>query len=295
MPEAKTGTGNGGQRKAPAFQFYAADYLADESVQVMSVEEEGCFIRLLAYCWREGSIPADEDQLSRLCKGSNAYQTVIKRCFFPDPKNPSRLINQRLKIEAKKQEEFRKSKQRGGINSGKSRRATKYSTEHSSNSVQTEDEQNRTLQSSSSSSPTVVPSPPSPLQTGLEECAEKIHSQHPPQRRDLGKSAVRNRLMQILRYKRLVTRGGKARGKPLPYLVALATRHREFAESFEWTKEGGQYAKALSNWLAPRMERYEPPPPPADAPAPAGQPRASPAPKKSWREEAMPDMFGGIE
>lgn len=283
--------------KAPAFQFYAADYLADENVQLMSIEEEGCFIRLLAYGWREGSIPADEDQLIRLCKGSTAFQTVIKRCFFPDPKNPSRLINKRLKIEAKKQKEFRKSKQRGGINSGKSRRAKKFSTEHSSSSVQTEDEQNRTLQSSSSSSssPTVVPSPPSPLQTGLEECAEKIHSQHPPQRRDLGKGAVRNRLKQILLHKRLITRGGKARGKPLPYLVALATRHREFAESFDWTKDGGQYAKSLNNWLATTMERYDQPPPPKDAPAPTVQPRASPASQKSWREEAMQDMFGWSE
>jgi len=47
--------------KAPAFQFYAADWLADEAVSVMSLEEEGAYIRALCYCWREGSIPADED------------------------------------------------------------------------------------------------------------------------------------------------------------------------------------------------------------------------------------------
>jgi putative transposase len=42
--------------KDPAFQFYAADWLADEAVSVMGLEEEGAYIRALCYCWREGSI-----------------------------------------------------------------------------------------------------------------------------------------------------------------------------------------------------------------------------------------------
>jgi len=62
--------------KVPAFQFYAADYLADEHVQLMTLEEEGAYIRALAYCWREGSIPADPEALSRLLKGGST--TVVR-------------------------------------------------------------------------------------------------------------------------------------------------------------------------------------------------------------------------
>jgi len=53
----------------PAFQFYAADWLADADVTMMTLEEEGAYIRALAFCWREGSIPADEKRLSVLLKG----------------------------------------------------------------------------------------------------------------------------------------------------------------------------------------------------------------------------------
>jgi hypothetical protein len=49
--------------KAPAFQFYAADWLADEAASVMSLEEEGAYIRDLCYCWREGSIPAGSTRM----------------------------------------------------------------------------------------------------------------------------------------------------------------------------------------------------------------------------------------
>jgi Protein of unknown function (DUF1376)/DnaB-like helicase C terminal domain len=56
---------------SPAFQFYPADYLADANVQMMTLEEEGAYIRLLSYCWREGTIPADNASLSRLCKGAS--------------------------------------------------------------------------------------------------------------------------------------------------------------------------------------------------------------------------------
>lgn len=144
--------------KSPAFQFYAADYLADEQVQLMTIEEEGCYIRLLAYCWREGSIPADQDAISKLCKGSKSFPVVVEQCFTVDPKNTTRLINKRLRIEARKQEKYRRDKQRAGVESGKSRRKKGIRAEQVFDSVQTKDEQKRTLQlsSSSSSSPSGV-------------------------------------------------------------------------------------------------------------------------------------------
>jgi uncharacterized protein YdaU (DUF1376 family) len=101
--------------KAPAFQFYAADYLSDESVQLMTLEEEGAYIRLLAICWREGSIPDDDEKLSRLCKGaSTTLVRVVKGCFNRCPGNASRLVHPRLEKERESQRQWREKSSEGG-------------------------------------------------------------------------------------------------------------------------------------------------------------------------------------
>lgn len=141
--------------KAPAFQFYAADWLSDEQVQLMTLEEEGVYIRLIAYCWREGSIPADTKAISRLCKGASeeAIQSVLG-CFDEHPNYPGRMKHPRLEKEREKQEQWSKKKSAAGKASGKSRRERRLHAEQvlntCSDSVRTEREQKRTLQSSSS-------------------------------------------------------------------------------------------------------------------------------------------------
>lgn len=100
--------------KPPAFQFYAAEYLADEHVQLMTLEEEGAYIRLLAFCWREGSIPGEKGALSRLCKGASemVISTVLER--FTCAPNSGRLIHARLEVEREKQSEWREKSAKGG-------------------------------------------------------------------------------------------------------------------------------------------------------------------------------------
>lgn len=108
---------------SPAFQFYAAEYLADENVTVMTLEEEGAYIRALAYCWREGSIPADPERLSRLLKGaSNQTLTVVIERFEPNSNDPSRLVHHRLERERQKQADWRAKSSAAGVASGKSRK-----------------------------------------------------------------------------------------------------------------------------------------------------------------------------
>jgi uncharacterized protein YdaU (DUF1376 family) len=108
--------------RAPAFQFYAADYLADEHVQVMTLEQEGIYVRLLAYCWREGSIPADITLLSRLCKNAPAdsLNQVIER-FEVHPERPDRLVHPRLEAERSKQADFRSERSKSGTKGAKKR------------------------------------------------------------------------------------------------------------------------------------------------------------------------------
>ena len=54
--------------KSPAFQFYPKDFLTDEKVRVMSLQERGAYITLMCLCWTEGTIPSDLLRLARLCE-----------------------------------------------------------------------------------------------------------------------------------------------------------------------------------------------------------------------------------
>jgi uncharacterized protein YdaU (DUF1376 family) len=97
-----------GGMKSPAFQFYPADYLADAKVQLMTLEEEGAYIRLLCYCWREGHLPNEDVALSRLAKGlPKSRMTRVKACFVTERNNPEFLVHPRLIAERDKQESYR--------------------------------------------------------------------------------------------------------------------------------------------------------------------------------------------
>jgi uncharacterized protein YdaU (DUF1376 family) len=111
---------------SPAFQFYPADYLADANVQMMTLEEEGAYIRLLSYCWRESTIPADNASLSRLCKGaSDEVLNTVKQMFVVVPKDVHRMHHLRLEEEQKNRKNSEKNERRPGLlpvsHEGKSR------------------------------------------------------------------------------------------------------------------------------------------------------------------------------
>ncbi|RPD50032.1 DUF1376 domain-containing protein [Hymenobacter sediminis] len=111
--------------KSPAFQWYAADYLADERVMLLSLESEAAYVRLLNYCWREGSIPAKPELCVPMCKYADVK--VIKPAlalFIKSPSLPGRLIHKRLEEERAKQESFREKQAENGKRGGRPRKAT---------------------------------------------------------------------------------------------------------------------------------------------------------------------------
>ena len=104
--------------KSPAFQFYPADFLSDEHVVLMSNQEIGCYIKLMCYCWREGSIPADIGRISRLCGEDVTAMAelwlAIGSCFASANGDPARLIHPRLEKEREKQSEHKKERSESG-------------------------------------------------------------------------------------------------------------------------------------------------------------------------------------
>jgi len=115
------------KEKPPAFQFYPKDWLSDSNVIAMSRETEGDYIRLLATCWLEGSIPREPRALIKLLKLPTDIDEpydldFVEKCFQVDPKDETKLIHKRLKKELKKQKNWRKKSSDGGKKSAKLRK-----------------------------------------------------------------------------------------------------------------------------------------------------------------------------
>lgn len=113
--------------RAPAFQFYPSDYLSSQRVSLMTLEEEGAYIRLLCYCWQSGAIPSDPEKIARLIgKGaSTTLATTLATMFQPHASDPALLVNDRLDQERAKQQQWREKSASGGRKSAETRKKSK--------------------------------------------------------------------------------------------------------------------------------------------------------------------------
>jgi len=120
------------EKKSPAFQFYPTTYLGAEKVGIMTLEEEGAYIRALCYCWTNETIPSDTELLARLIgKGcSNQTAAVVKGCFVQDA-DSTRLRHERLDEEREKQKLWSMKSSEAGKKSGKSRKEKYLNQIHS--------------------------------------------------------------------------------------------------------------------------------------------------------------------
>lgn len=88
--------------KAPAFQFYANDFLGGTAF--MTAEEVGAYIRLLCYSWDKGAIPNDDRILQRLAGCSTDALVAVRQKFAPD--STGWLVNARLENVRDKQRAY---------------------------------------------------------------------------------------------------------------------------------------------------------------------------------------------
>ncbi|HEY5085926.1 MAG TPA: DUF1376 domain-containing protein [Gemmatimonadaceae bacterium] len=107
------------ENKAPAYPWYARDFAADEPVQLMTLEEEGAYRRLLDHQWLHGSIPCDVVAIARICKNTPRARMVklwaaIAPCFVADDSAPSRLQNRRLERERARSAAYRERQSAAG-------------------------------------------------------------------------------------------------------------------------------------------------------------------------------------
>ena len=122
-------------RKAPAFQFYADDFLA--GTLEMSQEEVGQFIRLLCHQWNRGSIPVETEKQQRLTGGFVSVDVLAKFRLCED----GLLRNQRLEAVRSERDRFLQQQSEKGRKSAESRKlastAVQPDTQPESNSGST--------------------------------------------------------------------------------------------------------------------------------------------------------------
>lgn len=109
--------------KAPAFQFYATDWLGSQRVAMLTLEEEGAYIRLVAYCWQHGSVPSDPDRAARLIgKGASTTLATTVLTMFQPSQEHGRLVHDRLETQRAEQEAWRAKSAAGGRKSAEIRK-----------------------------------------------------------------------------------------------------------------------------------------------------------------------------
>ncbi len=114
---------NNKSMKQSGFSFSPADYLANQQIQMMSLEEEGVYIRLLSYCWQNGSVPKNPEQAARLV-GKGASTTVVASvlCLFQATQNPEELTHSELQRQRNRLAHWKEKSAAGGRKSAASRK-----------------------------------------------------------------------------------------------------------------------------------------------------------------------------
>ena len=101
--------------KAPAFQFYAKDFLTDGNVAGMSLQERGAYITLLCLCWQEQRLTTDEARLANMVGVPRALwrklAPAVLRCFRSAD---GYITHPRLDAEREKQAAFRELSSKRG-------------------------------------------------------------------------------------------------------------------------------------------------------------------------------------
>ncbi|GAH78231.1 unnamed protein product, partial [marine sediment metagenome] len=153
--------------KSPAFQFYPKDFLMDDKVAVMNLEQIGAYTKLLCYCWNNKGLSNNQDELKQMCGHPKNWDKIWKKvgkCFYL---KGDKLFNKRLDKEARKQKKWKEKSSKGGKESAKKRWGYREEDKGGYKKVTTKEE-------AKGNSPSSSPSPsPSSNNKGKEIHKEK--------------------------------------------------------------------------------------------------------------------------
>jgi uncharacterized protein YdaU (DUF1376 family) len=217
----------------------------------MTPAEEGAYLRLLCYCWESGdcSIPDDDNtlaKLSRLGKGwFKGSSTTLRLCFIAHPTREGHLTNERLRKEFEKQSEWKLKCKNAGLKSGEVRTAKTRGKRNKSGKVSsTVVELNPNIAFASAIAiASQGDSPPDPLATRFV----RFWDSYP---RQVAKAKAVDSFMKL------------APDDALTDLIIAGVDR--WKQSFDWTKDGGQFIPHPATFL--NQKRWEEDPNPKGLP-----------------------------
>lgn len=217
--------------RAPAFQFYPKEFLADGNVGGMSLQERGAYITLLCFCWNDGSIPTDPARLATMCsttaKAFAACWPAVRACFR---EQNGRFIHPRLERERAKQDEHRERRSDRGVRGAEGRwKKHEPSMPQASSKHASSIDQALLGDGSASASPISI-------SKQIEPSAFEVFWDAYP--RKVGKPKAESAF-------RKVSRSGPVLEA---MLVAIVTQKR----SAQWTRDGGEFIPHPATWLNQR-------------------------------------------
>jgi uncharacterized protein YdaU (DUF1376 family) len=259
------------KEKAPAFQFYPKDFVADGNVASMSLQERGAYVTLLCVCWLEQSLPDDVARLGRMV-GATAPQMrriwpAIRACFREHPDEQGRLIHPRLEQERKSQAEFRLKQAENGKKGGRPRKPKKTQRKPTANPNESQPQTQREARKSSPISVSDLLSPENPISDGDAAPSARTESEDSL----LGTRAFIARFCELYAKYRNGAKYRIVASKHIPLLRGLLkTYGRQRLEKLtivmlrasgdEWlngTDRGVEILHAKVNWLEDRLAAYE--------------------------------------
>jgi len=295
----RTSPQGGRPKMIHSYPWYIADWRSSEAVMSMSLEERGLYREMLDHCWEAGSLPADETILRKIAQvGEREWRRAWPKVRQQFHEREGRLWHPKVDEKWPGLEEWHRSRREAGRVGGLKRwgkfddsLASSLATGSTTGSVNgsATSKPVAVLKPSSSSSSftttttTTIQPPPTPpfpetntdetqtspdspslvrpvvpaADTFLEGIARRIHDRHPQNRR-CGVAEIQKHLNAILKKVPGAERASR--------LTGIDQRHAGWCSSEAWTKENGQYAKGLANWLAPTMGRFDEQPPEEDDP-----------------------------
>jgi hypothetical protein len=116
-----------------AFLLHVSDFLLDENVAAMSLEQIGGYVVLLGFANRQGSLPADKAQIARMLKLNSAkfesLWAALSRCFVQtEIDGEPRLINPTLVRQREEYQAFKERQRVSGSRGGQARLKAKKGT-----------------------------------------------------------------------------------------------------------------------------------------------------------------------
>lgn len=116
---------------SPAFQFYPGDFLSDKNTALMAPEEIGAYVLLMCYCWKEGSLNDDMEEMALLSRMDeqafkSSWEKRISSCFIMN--DHGEWVHPRLEKERQKQKKWKEKSSAAGKRSARLRKARKKAT-----------------------------------------------------------------------------------------------------------------------------------------------------------------------